>query len=277
MVLLLRRYVKFEKVEFIKKVVDDWGTTECYLVQGKDTIMFFDKFSRFGWGAMPDFKSFDEVQGFISMYDGKFEFYPYGEYKANYTPAVVAENIAAAKAVENGTNVNLTLKDAKITAYVSSRWGAATAYIEDASGAIQISGDALSAIGVENDSTILNGNIYVKYVNEWGSIQLSAGDSIAFSKVEAKEGAVSPTTMAVKDIKAETNVARYVEIAFPSFKYDAENYFYYAAQNGDTIMVVDNFGWMSSNFDLDEEYNLILPDSVSSIRGIVMWDDWNGY
>ena len=273
----LSRYVKFEKVEFIKKVVDDWGTTECYLVQGTDTIMFFDKFSRFGWNAMPDFKSFDEVQGFISMYDGKFEFYPYGEYKANYTPAVVAENIAAAKAVESGTNVNLTLKDAKITAYVSSKWGGATAYIEDASGAIQIAGDVLSQFGVENDSTILNGNIYVKYVNEWGSIQLSAGDSIAFSKVEAKEGAVSPTTMAVKDIKAETNVARYVEIAFPSFKYDAENYYYYAAQNGDTIMVVDNFGWMSSNFEMDDEYNLILPDSVSSIRGIVMWDDWNGY
>ena len=273
----LSRYVKFEKVEFVKKVVDDWGTTECYLVQGTDTITFFDKFSRFGWNAMPDFKSFDEVQGFISVYEGKFEFYPYGEYKANYTPAVVAENIAAVKAVENGTNVNLTLKDAKITAYVSSKWGGATAYIEDASGAIQIAGDVLSQFGVENDSTILNGNIYVKYVNEWGSIQLSAGDSLAFSKVEAKEGAVSPTTMAVKDIKAETNVARYVEIAFPSFKYDAENYFYYAAQNGDTIMVVDNFGWMSSNFDLDEEYNLILPDSVSSIRGIVMWDDWNGY
>ena len=272
----LSRYVKFEKVEFVKKVVDDWGTTECYLVQGSDTIMFFDKFSRFGWGAMPDFKSFDEVQGFISMYEGKFEFYPYGEYKANYTPAVVAENIAAAKAVESGTNVNLTLKDAKITAYVSSRWGAATAYIEDASGAIQIAGDVLSQFGVENDSTILNGNIYVKYVNEWGSIQLNPGDSIAYSKVEAKEGAVSPTTMAVKDIKAETNVARYVEIAFPSFKYDAENYFYYAAQNGDTIMVVDNFGWMSSNF-ADNEGNIILPDSVSSIRGIVMWDDWNGY
>jgi len=272
----LSRYVKFEKVVFAKKAIDEWTTDYC-LVQGTDTIVFFDKFSRFGWGAMPDFKSFDEVQGFISMYEGKFEFYPYGEYKANYTPAVVAENIAAAKAVESGTNVNLTLKDAKITAYVASRWGAATAYIEDASGAIQIAGDVLSQFGVENDSTILNGNIYVKYVNEWGAIQLSAGDSIAFSKVEAKEGAVSPTTMAVKDIKAETNVARYVEIAFPSFKYDAENYYYYAAQNGDTIMVVDNFGWMSSNFDLDEEYNLILPDSVSSIRGIVMWDDWNGY
>ena len=95
---------------------------------------------------MPDFKSFDEVQGFISVYEGKFEFYPYGEYKANYTPAVVVENIAAAKAVENGTNVNLTLKDAKITAYLPSKWGgSATAFIEDASGAIQISGDVLSS------------------------------------------------------------------------------------------------------------------------------------
>ena len=273
----LSRYVKFEKVEFVKKVVDDWGTTECYLVQGTDTIVFFDKFYIFGYGSMPDFKSFDEVQGIVSMYDGKFEFYPYGEYKANYTPAVVAENIAAAKAVENGTNVNLTLKDAKVTAYVASRWGAATAYIEDASGAIQIAGDVLSQFGVENDSTILNGNIYVKYVNEWGSIQLSAGDSLAYSNVEAKEGAVSPTTMAVKDIKDSANVSRYVEVTFPSFKYDEENYCYIAVQNGDTIKVVDNFGWMSQNFEMDEEYNLVIPDSVSSIRGIVMWDDWNGY
>ena len=274
----ISRYVKFEKVEFAKKVIDDWGTTECYLVQGTDTITFFDKFSLFGWGAMPDFKSFNEVQGFISMYDGKFEFYPYGEYKANYTPAVVVENIAAAKAVENGTNVNLTLKDAKITAYLPSKWGgSATAFIEDASGAIQISGDVLSSFGVESNNMILNGNMYVKYVNEWGTIQLSSGDSLAYSKVEAKEGVVEATTMAVKDIKAETNVARYIEIASPSFKYDEENYCYVAIQEGDTIIVVDNFGWMSQNFEMDDEYNLILPDSVTSIKGIVMWDDWNGY
>ena len=274
----ISRYVKFEKVEFAKKVIDDWGTTECYLVQGTDTITFFDKFSLFGWGAMPDFKSFDEVQGFISVYEGQFEFYPYGEYKATYTPAVVVENIAAAKAVESGTNVNLTLKDAKITAYLPSKYGgSATAFIEDASGAIQISGDVLSAVGVESNNMILNGNMYVKYVNEWGTIQLSSGDSLAYSKVEAKEGVVEATTMAVKDIKAETNVARYIEIASPSFKYDEENYCYVAIQEGDTIIVVDNFGWMSQNFEMDDEYNLILPDSVTSIKGIVMWDDWNGY
>lgn len=261
------KYFNLTNVQVEKVVVDQWGTTELKLIQGTDTITMFDQFNLFGWNGMPDYESFDYISGILSMYDGKFEFYPYGEYKGNIRPSVSVNNIAQVKELKSGTPVKLTLNNAKITA---NTFGGRSMFtvIEDESGAIQLSGN-MAIEGIQ-EKAVLNGTLYAKYVNEWGSIMLDLSDSTQYSQFTSDIAeTIKPRQTAIFKNIDNDEILRFVELKYLNIVYDSTSYCYLAVQAQDTIQIVDNF--FKLPFD-ENTYETIMPEALESMTGFITYN-----
>lgn len=263
----LYKFVNLTNVKVETVVVDQWGTKETKLIQGTDTITMVDQFFVFGWDGMPDYESFDKISGFVSMYDGNFEFYPYGENKGNIRPSVSVNNIAQAKALKNGTPVKLTLNNVRVTA---NTFGGRTMFtiIEDESGAIQLSGN-MAIEGIQEMAT-LNGTLYAKYVNEFGSIMLDLSDSTQYSQFTSDVAeTIKPRQTAIFKNIDQDEVLRFVELKYLNMVYDSTTYCYLAVQAQDTIQVVDNF--FKLPFD-ETTYETIVPEALESMTGFISYN-----
>ena len=185
--------------------------------------------------------------------------------KTGGVPSVVVENIADVKKVKSGTPVNLKLNNAKVTVQAYAMMGSFTV-IEDATGAIPLSGNmALEGI---YEKQALNGNLYVTYVNEWGSEQLDLADSTMYSNFTSEAAEVAPVEMTYAAVKDSANMYRFVKLGACKTVFDEEMWMYYAVSGTDTLAIVDRFN-KTLNW---ETYEQEIPAEVEYMTGLIMFD-----
>jgi hypothetical protein len=138
--------------------------------------------------------------------------------------------------------------------------------IEDATGAIPLSGNmALEGI---YEKQALNGNLYVTYVNEWGSEQLDLADSTMYSNFTSEAAEVAPVEMTYAAVKDSANMYRFVKLGACKTVFDEEMWMYYAVSGTDTLAIVDRFN-KCLNWDT---YETEIPAEVEYMTGLIMFD-----
>ena len=276
----LAKYIKLENMKFVTIEPEDWWDEPTYkLATEKDTIAFFDQYYVFGW-EMPKFDTFKSVNGYLASYLGDLEFRPWGAYEATIVPAIAVENLAALKDIADGTDVKVTLKNAKVTVYTTGHMGT-ECYIEDETGAVKLNGgrggwwsldpeatDLLTAMGIEGDSVQFDGTLYANLTNSEGTLALSLNDSTQLSTIEKTENVdVTPTTLTIPE--AQEKVVRYSMclVAFDNVRFYQKEYDMSIVNGEDTLGVYDMFGTF-----YDEEMMPFTPDQNTDFRvvGILM-------
>ena len=279
--------INLKNVKYVKLVISgDYWDEEVYKLvsegeEKNDTISFWDDYYVFGYDGTPNFEKFISVNGFVEYnWQGDLEFHPYGAYEAIVTPATEVENLAALKEVADGTDVKVTLKNAKVTVYTTGHMGT-ECYIEDETGAVKLNGggggwwsldpeatDLLTAMGIEGDSVQFDGTLYANLTNSEGTLALSLNDSTQLSTIEKTENVdVTPTTLTISEAKEK--VVRYSMclVAFDNVRFDQEEYDMSIVNGEDTLGVYDMFGTF-----YDEEMMPFTPDQNTDFQviGILM-------
>ena len=169
------------------------------------------------------------------------------------------DNIGAFRAAEDGKMIKLALKDVQVNA-IDDIFN--FAYVEDATGAIEISGIALTA------GTKLNGYIIgtkssdnLDYSDpDFGQeVKLSASSDDTFT-AEAIDLVATPVEIA--SIASAENHGRLMTISNVEIK--KEGRFYYAYQGEDKVQVKDAFGVLPADYEW--------PEKAKSITGLVTFN-----
>ena len=285
--------INLKNVKYVKLVISgDYWDEEVYKLvsegeEKNDTISFWDDYYVFGYDGTPNFEKFISVNGFVEYnYQGELEFHPYGAYEAIVTPATEVENLAALKEVADGTDVKVTLKNAKVTVYTTGHMGT-ECYIEDETGAVKLNGgrggllsldpeatDLLTAMGIEGDSVQFDGTLYANLTNSNGTLALSLNDSTQLSTIEKTENVdVTPTTLTIPE--AQEKVVRYSMclVAFNNVRFYQKEYDMSIVNGEDTLGVYDMFGTF-----YNEEMMPITPDTNTDFQVIgILMDLGEGY
>lgn len=258
-------------VKWGKAKINDY-TTNYYLISGEDSIRFKDDMYVLPEN-MPAYEKFNSIQGYVNIgYDGDVVFNCNGVYDAVITPATRVANIAALKDIESDTDVLLNLDNAIVTVMQTGHSGNLI-ILEDKTGGIQMSagnyygeGGLANALGIDNDSTSITGDLYCRYTNSYGTIMISENDSTAASNVTVKTGvAVNPTVVTLADITTGNYDMRLVKIKNLGMTYDAEMYQAYLVSGETSVAVYDMFGTM-----MDENWQTIIVENLKSITGITI-------
>ena len=270
------RFVEFQNVQ----MVYDESSFEYNIVQGDSKITLVDSYIKMDYDddyRMIVYDNLKYIRGVIvSVGDGKFWLNPIGnpafEADASATVTDVA-NIASLRSLADGTNVKLTLSNAKVTVNeVGMR--SRTVIIEDESGAISLASsmfdpgladvlpDVFGSAGV-----VLNGYLYCKYVNDgFGTLGILPSDKTSESEIEVTKADIEPTVMTVSEACDEANDCRYVEFQNVEMVYDESTFNYYIVQGDSKISLIDTYMKM----DYDDDYRMIVYDNLKYIRGIVL-------
>ena len=261
---------ELKNVKWGKVNVNEYATN-YYLISGEDSIQFKDEMYVMP-EDMPAYEMFNSIQGYVNVtYQGDIVFNCNGVYDAVVTPAVRVANIGALKNVESGTDVLLTLDNAVVTVMLTGHQGDFI-LLEDKTGGIQLTGadwwgegGLANVLGITNDSTSVTGQLYCRYTNAYGTIQLSENDSTAASQVEIKTGiAVKPTVVTLADAVSGKYDLRLIQINKLNMTYDAEEYQSYLVSGETSVAVYDMFATMT-NMETGEP---IVIENLKYITGI---------
>ncbi|OYP58888.1 hypothetical protein CIL02_13065 [Prevotella sp. P3-122] len=160
-----------------------------------------------------------------------------------------AENIAAFKALDTGTEAELTLTDAKVL-YVNDK----DMIVEDATGAIDFYNIGLEATA----GKVLNGSIAGKNSPYNGLPEFAKSSNTNFATVTVTDGdAPVAVEMTVAEAMAEKSYLKYVKLTDATLVLDGETYY---LVNGDNKIQIFN------KFYLD----YTLPEAIKSIAGIII-------
>ena len=172
---------------------------------------------------------------------------------------VEVANIAAFRAAEDGKVVKLTLTNAQVNA-IDDIFN--FAYVEDATGAVEISGITLTA------NTLLNGYVIgtkssatLDYSNPDAGleIKLAATDDKTFTATEAT---LTAKAVEVAAIASAENHGRLMVISNVEIK--KEGRFYYAYNGEDKVQVKDAFMVLPTDYEW--------PEKAKSITGLVTFN-----
>ncbi len=172
---------------------------------------------------------------------------------------VEVANIAAFRAAEDGKVVKLTLTNAQVNA-IDDIFN--FAYVEDATGAVEISGVTLTA------NTLLNGYVIgtkssatLDYSNPDAGleIKLAATDDKTFTATEAT---LTAKAVEVAAIASAENHGRLMVISNVEIK--KEGRFYYAYNGEDKVQVKDAFMVLPTDYEW--------PEKAKSITGLITFN-----
>lgn len=191
----------------------------------------------------------------------------------NVTPSsTAAQKISEVKALADGTDVELTLSNAKLT-FVGMGGSGYAAYIEDETGGIVIDNEiitALSEVATWMESgKLINGTIYAKYSVSNGMPTLAMNDDVEKNATSVTattpDAAFTPTAITFADVK-EANVARYVKLSDVELSGSLEEDL--IASNGtDSITIVNKYF-----ISVDS-----VPAKAQSVAGILVTDGNGSY
>lgn len=284
------KYVQLTDVEVFSVYNEDIGTDYTYLVgtdnEGKkDTLFIWDQYNTFkNENMVPDFCKFDTISGFVTIdqWEECLVFNPYGKYVGVETPAAPVANIGALKDIDNDTMVELTLTNAKVTVYEESGRGGLTVIIEDATGAIKLATDPwgyapdlVSVMGIDGDSIELNGTLTCQYFNQFGGEYLEINDKTNGETVSLTKGVeLTPTVLTLAELADK--MQRYnlclVKVEQPNSITMDEDYTAWMTQGEQTIAFYDMF----NKLELDEDYNLVVPEKIASVIGLPLYFEDEG-
>jgi len=142
-------------------------------------------------------------------------------------------NIAAFKALTDGTEAILTLSDAQVL-YVNG----SNIYVRDASGAIDFYGTGLSMTAGQK----MNGSVTGKYTLYKNTPELAKTDNTNSNNISFTDGTAEPKSVGAGEI-GEALVCDYVSITGDITSETEGNYtnLYLTDSNGDKVMVYDKF------------------------------------
>lgn len=172
---------------------------------------------------------------------------------------VEAADIAAFRAAEDGKKVKLTLTNAHVNA-VDDIFN--YAYLEDASGAVEVTGITLTAGNVLNGYVIgTKSSDVLDYSNPDGGreIKLAATDDKTFTATAAS---LTATAIEVAAIANAENHGRLMVISNVEIK--KEGRFYYAYSGEDKVQVKDAFMVLPTDYEW--------PANATSITGLVTFN-----
>ena len=257
----------------MQKVADGYNTTYYLLDANENKIILEDDF--WLWESVPEFSNISKMSGYFMLsYYGELQFHPYplSGIEAEYKPATPVASIKEMKELPLGTNVKLTLKDAKIT-LLEPGWFSNTIIIEDATGAVQL-GDGLAwAEDITTRGQVVNGTVYCKFYSDSGTQYIVDGDSAAFNTLKTDSIAPSITGMSVSipNAKNADYTLRFVKFGMGKITVEEDPYWgeiCYFVQGNDTISLQDQF----YKYTDPETYENLLPKDVKSISGFIFQD-----
>lgn len=147
------------------------------------------------------------------------------------TPDVTTvANIAAFKALADGTEANLTLKDAEVL-YVN---GSNDMYVRDASGAIDFYKSGLTFTAGQK----LNGSVIGKYSLYQGTPEFAATSNTSSSKITAADGTATAKTVGIDDVASY--ICDLVKLSNVDVTKDGNNY-YAVSPTGARVQIYDKF------------------------------------
>lgn len=186
--------------------------------------------------------------------------------------ATEVKTITDLKALADGTDVELTLSNAKLT-FVGMGGSGYAAYIEDETGGIVIDNEiitALSEVATWMESgKLISGTIYAKYSVSNGMPTLAMNDDVEKNATSVTattpDAAFTPTAITFADVK-EANVARYVKLSDVELSGSLEEDL--IASNGtDSITIVNKYF-----ISVDS-----VPAKAQSVAGILVTDGNGSY
>lgn len=249
----------------------------------KDSILLYDQFYLLPY-PMPNYQTFLNIPGFIDYAFGTYEYHPYGEFSAELAPAVEVGSIAELRQLSDGTDVKLTLNEAKVTVYEMGHMGT-TCFIEDATGGIEVNANGggiwsldpaasclADAMGIEGDSVQFDGVLYCTYFNSYGSIYLAMNDSTTRSEIVRTDNvAIEPTVLTTKDMNEQLERYNMCLVKVVNASIVSEDWDTFLVQGEDRVGLADQFGRFYT-----EGGDIVVPDSVTSLTGLLI--DWGeGY
>lgn len=186
-------------------------------------------------------------------------------------------DIGALSSVEDGTEVTLTLTDAKITVF--QNWGSFTV-IEDATGSVMVDsniGGGFYELGSPAAGSVLNGTLTAAYSDETGVPTLSISDNTAYStNLTLTEGdAPTPTEMTLDEANSEANLLKVVKLS----SVEVSNISYNSDSFETTFLIGDQPNTMNGNdifklFATDEGTSM--TNGKYDITGVVYYDGVGG-
>ena len=257
----------------MQKVADGYNTTYYLLDANENKIILEDDF--FLWESVPEFSNISKMSGYFMLsYYGELQFHPYplSGIEAEYKPATPVASIKEMKEQPLGTNVKLTLKDAKIT-LLEPGWFGNTIIIEDATGAVQLGNGLSWAEDITTRGQVVNGTVYCKYYSDSGTQYIVDGDSAAFNTLKTDSIAPSITgkSVSIPNAKNADYTLRFVKFGMGKITVEEDPYWgeiCYFVQGNDTISLQDQF-YKYMNPETNEN---LLPKEVKSMSGFIFQD-----
>ena len=158
-------------------------------------------------------------------------------------------NIAAFKALEDGTEANLTLTNAQVL-YA----GTADIYVRDASGAIDFYNTGLKL----TTGQMLNGSVIGKRATYNNIPELVKTDNTNSNSITATNGTATPVILTVAQAKDEQYYCNLIRIEGVKVVAKQEGNYtnYYAYVGNDTIMIYDRFKVGLGDWNENDTYNV---------------------
>ena len=245
-------FVKITGVTIVSR--QEGNNTNFYATVGEDEVQIFDKFKVVK--GTPEENTTYDVEGIMVLYKDVYEIYPTKDYTngEGEEPPVdpdlpSVDNIAAFKALDNGTEAILKLNNAQVL-YA----GTNDVYVRDNSGAIDFFKTGLTF----TTGQVLNGSVIGKYTLYNNTPELAKTDNTKADKITATAGTVTPKTLTIAEAKNEAYVCDFVKITGVKIVSREEGSYtnVYATVGDDEVQIYDKFGVVKGTPDENTTYDV---------------------
>ena len=237
-------YCDLLRIEGVKVVARQEGDfTNIYAYNGEDEILIYDRF-KVGMEYTED--GVYTVEGILVPFKGQFEIYLTQPLSGDVGPLFpVCDNIAAFKALENGTEAELKLVDA-VVLYAKDR----DVFVRDASGAIEFFN-----LGLEfENNQVLNGSIIGKFSPYQGLPEIAKTENTNADNITATEGNAPDPVVATISQLGESLLCDLVCLENVVFNTEENNTFAYAGN--EKIQLFDKFKIFENQLRIGETGNV---------------------
>ncbi|MBR5062592.1 MAG: chitobiase/beta-hexosaminidase C-terminal domain-containing protein [Prevotella sp.] len=269
-------FVKITGVTIVSRQED--GKTNIYATVGDEEVQVYDRFKVVK--GTPEENTTYDVEGIMVLYKDVYEIYPTKDYTngEGEEPPVdpdlpSVDNIAAFKALDNGTEAILKLNNAQVL-YA----GTNDVYVRDNSGAIDFFKTGLTF----TTGQVLNGSVIGKYTLFNNTPELAKTDNTNAEKITATAGTVTPKTLTIAEAKNDAYVCDFVKIMGVTIvsRQEGNNTNIYATVGGDEVQIFDKFkvvkGTPEENTTYDVEGIMVLYKDVYEIYPTKDYTDGQG-
>ena len=233
--------IRIEGVKVMAKVEGDF--TNIYAYNGEDEILIYDRF-KVGMEYTED--GVYTVEGILVPFKGQYEIYLTQPLSSGVGPIFpVCDNIAAFKALDNGTEAELKLVDA-VVLYAKDR----DVFVRDASGAIEFYN-----LGLEfENNQVLNGSIIGKFSPYQGLPELAKSENTNADNFTATEGSEPQPVVATISQLGESLLCDLVRLENVVFNTEENNTYAYAGE--EKMQLFDKFKIFENQLRVGETGNV---------------------